>query len=185
GYLDAGESRAAARCAFWIGMPLFMRGEAGRGGGWLARAERLVGADDCVERGYLLMPAVYRKQAAGEGEEAAAIAAAAAEIGNRYGDSDLFALALHTQGEVLIHLGRPAEGLRLLDEAMLAVTGGDVSPIASGIIYCSAIVGCRQAFDPRRAQEWTAALHAWCERQPDMLAFTGACLVHRAEIMEL
>ena len=68
---------------------------------------------------------------------------------------------------------------------MLTVAEGEVSPIPSGIVYCGAIDGCRAAFDPRRAQEWTEALHEWCERQPDMLAFTGDCHVHRAEIMQL
>jgi ATP/maltotriose-dependent transcriptional regulator MalT len=46
-------------------------------------------------------------------------------------------------------------------------------------------MGCRAAYEPRRAQEWTAALSQWCERQPDMVSFTGTCCLHRAEIMEL
>ncbi|MGH2824960.1 MAG: helix-turn-helix transcriptional regulator, partial [Thermoleophilaceae bacterium] len=67
----------------------------------------------------------------------------------------------------------------------MAVTAGELSPIVTGLIYCSVIDGCQEVYALRRAQEWTAALTRWCDEQPDMVAFTGRCLVHRAEIMHL
>ena len=78
-----------------------------------------------------------------------------------------------------------AEMQRLVDEAMLAVIGGELSPIATGLVYCNTIAFCREVHELSRAREWTAALTRWCEQQPDMVAHTGLCLVHRAEIMEL
>jgi len=185
--LDCGELLRAARCAFWIGMNLVLRGQVGRATGWIGRARRLVERDgrDCVERGYLLLPVVFEHVAAGDHESAIAVGGEAAAIGERFGDPDLFALAAQDQGILLIRQGRVAEGLRLLDEAMVAVTAGELSPIVNGFVYCGVIMGCQAAFEPRRAQEWTAALTRWCEQQPDMVSFTGTCLVHRAEIMQL
>ena len=126
-----------------------------------------------------------RHEATGDWEAAYATAAEAAEIGERFGDADLFALAVHEQGCALVHQGRVEEGLGLLDEAMVAVTAGELSPIVTGLVYCSVIAGCQEVYALRRAREWTAALTRWCEEQPDMVSFTGTCLVHRAEIMEL
>ena len=86
GYLEVGANLRAASCAFWIGMRLFLAGEVGRGGGWLARAGRLVESEgsDCPEAGYLLMPEVFRKEASGDLQGASAAAAAAAEVGRRF-----------------------------------------------------------------------------------------------------
>jgi ATP/maltotriose-dependent transcriptional regulator MalT len=184
-HLDAGESVRAVRCAFWVGLNLSLRGETGGAGGWLARAQRLLDGTgrDCVEKGYLLIPLMFRHEAAGEFGAAAEVASHAARVGERFGDRDLFALATHSQGTFLIKQGRVREGLDLLDEAMVAVTTGELSPMASGLVYCGVILGCQEAFEPRRAQEWTAALTRWCAQQPDMVAFTGRCLTHRAEIM--
>jgi DNA-binding CsgD family transcriptional regulator len=186
-YLDAGEALRAARCAFWVGMHLSIRGEMGRGTGWLGRAQRLVEREgrECVEQGYLKLPLMFQQEAAGDYEAAAAIAAEAAEIGERFRDADLFALAVQAQGIFLIKHGRVEEGLGLLDEAMVAVTAGELSPIVSGLVYCGMILGCQDAYELRRAQEWTAALTRWCKDQPDMVAFTGTCMVHRAEVMQL
>jgi DNA-binding CsgD family transcriptional regulator len=186
-YLGSGEAMRAARCAFWVGMNLALRGEMGRATGWLGRAQRLVEREgrDCVERGYLLLPLMFEHEATGDYEGAAATAADAAGIGERFGDADLFALAVHSQGILLVKQGRVVEGLGLLDEAMVAVTAGELSPIVSGFVYCGVIMGCQEAYELRRAQEWTAALTRWCEEQPDMVSFTGTCLVHRAEIMQL
>jgi DNA-binding CsgD family transcriptional regulator len=186
-YLDAGEAMRAVRCAFWLVINLALGGEMSRATGWLGRAQRLVERDggDCVERGYLLVPIMLRHEAAGDWEAAYAAAADAAEIGERFGDADLLALAIHEQGCALIQQERVEEGLGLLDEAMVAVIAGELSPIITGIVYCSVIMGCQEVYALRRAQEWTVALTRWCEEQPAMVAFSGRCLVHRAEIMEL
>ena len=88
------------------------------------------------------------------------------------------------QGHALVRLGRSAEdGMRLIDETMVAVTSGELSPIVAGIVYCNTIAFCRSVYQLRRVREWTAALTRWCARQPDMVAHKGLCLVHRAEIM--
>jgi len=185
--LEAGDSLRASRCAFWVGMNLALRGEIGPAGGWFGRAQRLVEREgrDSVERGYLLVPVAFQRQAAGEHEAAYESAAEAAEIGERFGDADLVAVAVHFQGLIRINQGRVGEGLPLLDQAMVTVTAGEVSPIVTGIVYCGVIACCEEAFEPRRAHEWTNALSRWCEQQPQMVAFTGRCLAHRAGIMQL
>ena len=122
---------------------------------------------------------------AGDNEAARAADAAAAEVALRFRDPDLLALAVQLQGRNLIKGGRVEEGLALLDEAMLAVAAEELEPIITGIVYCGVIAGCEEAYDLRRAQEWTDALSRWCERQPEMVAFSGRCLAHRAEIMQV
>jgi DNA-binding CsgD family transcriptional regulator len=186
-HLNAGAALHAARCALWVAMNLAQRGEMGHAGGWLGRARRLVEREgrECVEQGYLLIPRMFEHEVMGDLTAAIATAADAAAIAERFGDADLLALAVHSQGHLLVLAGHVKEGLALLDEAMLAVTTGELSPIVSGIVYCGVIIGCQAAFDLRRAQEWTAALAAWCREQPDMVAFTGRCLVHRTEILRL
>jgi len=127
---------------------------------------------------------VEQRLNAGDCKAAYAIAADAAKIGDRFGERDLVAIARHLQGRALIQQGRVEEGLALLDETMLAVTAGDLSPLVTGLIYCSVIDGCHQVYAVGRAREWTAALARWCEAQPEMVSFNGKCLAHRAEIMQ-
>ena len=186
-YVEGGDSRRAIRCACWIGMNLAFRGEMGPAGGWLGRAQRMVDRqeEESGERGFLLMPLVFQKEATGDFSAAATLAGEAVAIAERFGDAEGFALAAQTQGSMLIKAGRVPDGLALLDEAMVALTARELSPIATGIVYCGVILACQEVFEVRRAQEWTAALTRWCRDQPDLVAFTGRCLLHRAEIMQL
>jgi tetratricopeptide (TPR) repeat protein len=185
-HAQSGDVRRAARCAFWIGMQLALRGQMGPATGWLGRAHRLLeGEGECVEQAYLQMPVAIQREAAGDVDGAAETAAAAADAARRFGDPDLFALAVFAQGDVLARHARMREGLALLDEAMVAVTSEDVHPIVTGVVYCGLILACEDVHELRRAREWTDALARWCEDQTDLLAFTGRCSVHRAEILRL
>lgn len=183
----SGEIPAAVRDAFWIGFHLTNRGEMARASGWFSRAQRLLDAaeGDHVERGYLLIPPAHKCFATGEHEAAYTIAGEAAALGEQFGDRDLLAIAVHLQGRARVAQARVPEGLKLLDEAMVAASAGELSPPVTGLIYCSVIGACRSVYALGRAHEWTTALSEWCEKQPDMVAFTGECRVYRSELMQL
>ncbi len=186
-YLEQGETVLAARAAIWIGMNLAYGGAVGPASGWLGRAQRLVDQEpgESAEQGYLLLPLVFRHEAAGEYEEAAAVAGRAAVVGQRFGDPDLLALAVHAQGHMLVMAGQVRPGMALLDEAMVTVTTDEPMPFVVGIVYCGVILACQAVFEVGRAREWTQALTVWVDGQRDVVAFTGRCLVHRAEILQL
>jgi len=185
-HLDDGQTRAAVRCAAWIVMNLAIRGEVGPATGWLRRAQRLVADEgECAEAGWLLIPAVFQQEAAGDFAAAAAVAEEALGLGERFGDRDLFAMGVQAKGYMLLKNGQVREGLALLDEGMVAVTAEELSPIVTGIVYCGVILACQEVYEVRRAREWTRALADWWALQPEMVAFTGRCLVHRAEILQL
>ena len=166
-HVEDGQPLRAARSGWWLGINLALRGEVGRGTGWIGRAQRLVdrAGRECVEQGYLALADALGRAQTGDWRvpwpprEAAAIA-------ERHGDPDLLALAFVDQGHYLMRLGELDGGVRLLDEAMVSVTAGELSPIVTGIVYCGVIDGCQEVPSSRRAREWTAALTRWCESSP-------------------
>jgi DNA-binding CsgD family transcriptional regulator len=186
GFLTLGKTTFAVRCAFWLGFMALLNGEQAKAGGWLARAARLLeGCPECVERGYMMMPGAYRLFHSGDPATAYINFQQAAAVARQFGDVDLMTLAIQGQGRALIRQGDPVHGLELLDEAMIAVTAGECSPLNAGGVYCSVLEGCSEVLDLRRAQEWTSELKKWCDSQPDMVPYRGPCLVHRAEVLQL
>jgi DNA-binding CsgD family transcriptional regulator len=176
----------AARAAFWLAFRLAHL-EPSRGQGWFSRAERALErvAETCVEHGYLEIPRVRQAYAAGDYAAALAAAARAVDVGERFADIDLRTFARNLQGRVLVRMGELEAGMKLIDEVMLAVTGGELSPAFTGIVYCSAIDICQGVLAFDRVREWSDSLSSWCDSQPQLTIFTGACLVCRAEVMEL
>ena len=185
--LDAGEVGRAVRWALWLAVILLLRGEHGQGGGWLSRAARLLDAHDLdvPERAFLMVPEAFQALEAGDGPAARDLFEQVTATATRFGDIDLTVMGILGQGQALVAMGDADRGTAMLDEAMVAVTTGDVSPMMTGIAYCALILACRAVFDLRRAQEWTAALTRWCDEQEGLQPYRGQCLVHRSEIMQL
>jgi ATP/maltotriose-dependent transcriptional regulator MalT len=186
-FLNAGDPEGAARNAIRLALFLFNAGQLAQGSGWIARAARLLddGKRDCVETGYLHSAVALQSLRTGDVTRADSAWQQALEIAQRFRDADLLAMCRLGLGSSLIGRGQVEAGAGVLDEIMVSVTSGELTPITSGIVYCAVIETCRELFDLRRAQEWTGALTRWCESQPGLVAFRGNCLVYRTEIMEL
>ena len=175
-----------ARLAFWIGFGLMDRGEVAQGSGWLARASRLLeGVPESVEHGYIQLPTALQALDEGDYDGAFARFEAMAAIADRFHDADLVTLSRLGRGMALVRQAEVPRGMAYLDEAMVAVTADEVSPMVVGIIYCAVIETCQRLFDLRRAHEWTDALARWIASQPDLVPYRGACLLYRAQLMQL
>ncbi len=184
-WIDRGDAERAAYWGYWLAFVQLLGGEPAQATGWLARAQRLDKAPQPgAARGYgevlhgLL--ALASRDAAG----ATARFDAAVALAEKFDDPDLLALGLLGQGQALVVRHAFADGAARLDEAMLGITAGRVSPVLAGVVYCAVILTCQRFFDLARAREWTRQLDAWCAAQPDLSPFRGECLVHRSQILQ-
>ena len=184
--LHAGEIPRAVRNAFELVQLFAQRGEWAQAGGWLGRTTRLIERipEDSIERHLPLVASALRARAEGDYQTAVQIFETLAGLAQQRGNAELSAMSCLGLGQALVDVGEIERGLGLLDEALVAVTAGEVSPMNAGVIYCGSIESFQQAFDLRRAQEWTAALDRWFESQPDAVPYRGRCLVFRAEILQ-
>lgn len=186
-YEEYGDAAGAARAAFQLAMTYAVGGDFALSAGWTARAQRVLEPLDepVVESGYAAFLQMFGHFSAARWAEAAEAAARAAAVGRTFADSDLLAIATCAQGRITIYGGRVTEGVALLDESMVSVLAGETSVLISGHVYCNAIEGVQEIGDLGRVAEWTRALHHWCTRQPELVAFTGQCALHRAQVMRL
>ncbi|WP_350276643.1 response regulator transcription factor [Kribbella sp. HUAS MG21] len=180
-HLAAGDVPAAIRSGFWLGFHLQTRGELARAAGWQARIERLVPPEQPQLAGLLAMADAALTM--NSGDPAAALPLFEQNL--RWAtEPDAIVLAALGRGNCLAMLGRGAEALKALDEAMVHVTASEVGPEVAGMAYCSVIARCLDQYDIRRAQEWTQALTGWCDQQTGLVPYRGTCLVHRAQILQ-
>ena len=150
-------------------MTLLESGEGVIARGWVGRARRLL--DDMDEQTVGRVLGRPRNVSAhlcpGSSSKPSIGPEVVAEFARRFDDADLRALALNARGRMLIYSGRVREGLALLDEAMVGITLGEVSPLFAGETYCSLIEACQEVCDYGRAAEWTSALTRWVDSQPE------------------
>ena len=123
------------------------------------------------------------KRMTGNDPAAEALTRQALAVGQRCCHIDLVAFAKCYLGRALVRQGSIDEGIASLDEAMLPVVDGKLSPVVTGLIYCNLIDACRQIYAFDRSREWTDAMSNWCGSQPQLVQFNGLCRLHRAEIM--
>jgi class 3 adenylate cyclase len=185
GFSTTGQGARAAVLAASLALAQMQRGAYAVANGWLARSERLL-ADE-QESAAHAFHALARGVSAfdvGQVEEATQQLVRARELGAAHGDRSVEAMALVFEGSARVRSGDVDAGLALLDEATASAVGGEIDPIATGVVYCVTIDSCQALGDCGRAAEWTDAANRWCDRL-DITGFPGACRIHRAEIMRL
>ncbi|MFI9111108.1 LuxR C-terminal-related transcriptional regulator [Streptomyces venezuelae] len=162
-FLAADDHRGAGLASWWLHYEYAGLGRPAAAAGWLHRARHhLADLPDCPEQCFLAW--TDAEEAEAHGDHAAALAAAHRMTGLALasGSPDLLALSRQAESRVLLAAGRRTEGLARLDDAMCAVTAGELSGMFTGWLYCLALTQCMEAADFARAVEWTNAAMEWC-----------------------
>ncbi|WP_112266430.1 response regulator transcription factor [Lentzea terrae] len=186
-FLAESRTAEAAHIAMVLGIFHMGRGDEPRAVGWLGRARRLAeDVQDSPVHGWVLtFMGVEASLMAGQPAAAVDAARQVQDIGRRVGAPDLVAVGLNGEGRALIRSGHVADGLALLDEAMVTVLDGQLAPFISGTLYCHTIAACHEVSDVRRMARWTTLAEQWLATFPAAVLFGGLCAVHRAQLLLL
>lgn len=186
-FLDVGDVRGAVRSAMAGALALENAEEPVRSRAWAARAGRLVEEHDLGggEAALVLAHRAHEQMDAGRVADALATAQEGERLALAVHDADAVVLSRLTIGFALLVRGERAEAIGVFDEIMLAVSSDETSPAVVGLCYCLAITACIAVRDVVRARAWTTTLDRWCAARPDLVAYRGTCLVHRAQMSTL
>ena len=155
-YRDAGACRLAARVAAGLAdLHAAGLGNEATARGWIRRGRRLLASEGrCLEQGYLELALVACLSTDVEAVRASADLALALAL--EFHDGDLEIRALADSGLALVTQGRTDDGFDRLDEAMAAMSAGQVrDPAVLGKSLCAVLSACDRAGDLYRAEECT------------------------------
>jgi class 3 adenylate cyclase len=152
---------------------------------WVARGLRMLeGSEDSPLVAALLNMRAGAFLALGKLEESMADARRALEIATRFDDPAGATLATLGVGQVHILRGEVEEGLRLLDEAVLAATSGQTDPVMTGVVFCRAMCSWQAMSEYERAEQWSEAMRQnYTENETG--GARGRCRVHHAQVLRL
>jgi class 3 adenylate cyclase len=184
-HLDDGNTLRAGGIAVRLALDYLSKWNLPVYNGWLAKGERILADEpESLEHGQAALVRAVAAGWQGRLEEGLSYAEQAYEIGKRFGDADLQALSLVSQGACLVYLGELDRGLALLDEASTSALTGELDPFSSTVVYCTTITSSNGIGDFERARQWTEAANRWCDIE-NTHGFPGACRIHRSEILWL
>jgi class 3 adenylate cyclase len=187
GYVRQADRSSATRAALHLAEIAFQRLSPSVGGAWMGRAARqLEGQPESAANGMMLVLGAFMTVIVqGDTDRGMALAERALEIGKRFGDADVEALALNTLGRALVRKGDAEKGLKLLDQSTVAAVGGELGAWAAGNVYCGTIDACRDLADWHRAAEWTDETERFLKRERITGGYPGICRIHRAEVFRV
>lgn len=185
-FREIGDEVGAARTAWLLFHNHFDLDQTAVAGGWLKRARRhAANATGRVEPGYVRLADSCWALHQGDADAAVEAGHDAIHIAQRFGDRDLEVLGLAVQARALMARGEVAEGVAQLDEAMAGVLGDELTPFATGWVYCLLLFTCQELGDVRRASEWTELAVRWCEQRGYDSWYPGLCRLHQCEVKSL
>jgi tetratricopeptide (TPR) repeat protein len=114
-------------------------------------------------------------------ERALALAGEAYEVGRQSGSVMVEALGLMYRGFFRLSLGETTAGLADQDHAAALALSSNIDPMTGGTLYCNILWACRTFNDWSRANQWTLGYQQFCHESG--LQFSGACQLHRAEVL--
>lgn len=181
-----GSIHRAAHFGARVGQALGFKGDLPRCRGWIDTVSHLLdeAGIDCVEQGYLEYGlGMMQLFEAGDVPGAHDRFERAGKTASRFADRELGTLTRIASGRMRIYLGDVVEGLAMLDEAMVSIEAGDLSPVGAGDAYCTVIDACAELSDIVRCRTWTASMSRWCDGQQELVLYRGHCLIHSAEVL--
>ncbi|HEX2068849.1 MAG TPA: hypothetical protein VHH54_01425, partial [Actinomycetota bacterium] len=171
GFRKQGGHLDAARVAMTIGMMhLGFLGAPAIAQGWLGRARHLLEDTDptpihgWVTLGEGFISLIYDKDTT-KGFE---LSQQAAKLGRELGDVHLEMMAIGQAGLCMVLAGKVKEGMPLLDEAVAAALGGELSdPSVITNTCCYMVTACQRVRDYDRAAQWAQRTMEYCRDWAD------------------